>query len=92
MDIPTWIGIGFSSCCCAAFFLAILAILIMVLRPKRRQGETPEGVAPAPLRGVETRASLTRLEANRPELRNDIELTVQTPAFYARRKPPEKPK
>ena len=56
------VGAGATGCCCLAFFVDIFGILTIVLRPKRKMRGDLEGVAAAPGRGQETRASLTRLE------------------------------
>ena len=56
------VGAGATGCCCLAFFVAIFGILTILLRPKRTMRGDLEGVAAAPGRGQETRASLTRLE------------------------------
>lgn len=60
-QIIPWIATGFSVCCCAAFGIALLAIAVMLLRPKRQQYPQTEGV-PAPERGQRNLSSLTKLE------------------------------
>lgn len=62
MDTTAMVGASATACCCLAFFLAMFGILTVLLRPKRKVRGDLEGVAAAPGRGQETRASLTRLE------------------------------
>lgn len=62
MEPGALIGMCTSACCCFSFFLAVFGILTVLLRPQRKSRGELEGMAPAPVRGQENRASLTRLE------------------------------
>jgi hypothetical protein len=62
VDSTAIVGASATACCCLVFFIALFGILTVLLRPKRKVRGELEGVAAAPGRGQETRASLTRLE------------------------------
>lgn len=54
-------------CCCFATFVVLLVAASLAFRPRRPKPGDVAGVAPAPDRGVQTRASLTRMEYHHDE-------------------------
>ncbi|MDP2309301.1 MAG: hypothetical protein Q8P18_24985 [Pseudomonadota bacterium] len=58
-----------SVCCCISVFLVAMIGFSFAFRPKRARGADVKGMAPAPVRGVATQASLTRMEEDRVDSR-----------------------
>jgi hypothetical protein len=62
MILAPWIG---SACCCFAFFVLLIVVAALMFRSKKASPEAIAGLPPAPAAGVQTHASLTRLEDER---------------------------
>lgn len=51
-----------SGCCCFAVIVAIIALGSVLMRPRRPKAAELRGSPPAPKRGIQASASLTRME------------------------------
>jgi hypothetical protein len=61
MGVTELASLGGTMCCCLAVFLILIAGLSLAFRPRRPKPAELAGIAPAPQRGVQTGASLTRM-------------------------------
>ncbi|MDP2314742.1 MAG: hypothetical protein Q8P41_17695 [Pseudomonadota bacterium] len=65
-DFGTLLTLVGMSCCCISVFLIAIVGFSLAFRPKRTRASDVKGMAPAPVRGMATQASLTRMEEDVP--------------------------
>lgn len=63
---PSILYVAGSGCCCFAVMVGLVALGSVLLRPRRPKPGDVAGLPPAPNRGVQTRASMTRMEEALP--------------------------